>query len=82
MALAPSAGVGLIWEEVSYEADNEGFGCISSVEAALNYLRAGALVFLSKSSFCVPEAGRLKEKHLQITILLAPSLSSLFLKWS
>lgn len=32
--LALSTGVGLIWEQVSYEPDNKGFGCISSVEAA------------------------------------------------
>lgn len=82
MVLAPSAGVGLIWEEVSYEADNEGFGCISSAEAALNYLRAGALALLCESSFCMPEAGCLEERHPKIILLLDPGLSSLFLKWS
>jgi len=32
--LAFSSGVGLIWEQVSYEPDNKGFGSISSAEAA------------------------------------------------
>lgn len=32
--LVLSTGVGLIWEQVSYEPDNKGFGSMSSVEAA------------------------------------------------
>lgn len=32
--LALSAGVGLIWEQVSYEPDKEGFGSTFRVEAA------------------------------------------------
>lgn len=32
--LALSAGVGLIWEQVSYEPDKEGFGSTFRAEAA------------------------------------------------